>query len=38
MIKLETVRPTLEWSLGMYLSAKLGQPVTLPIQDEEAVW
>ncbi len=38
MITLETVRPTLEWSLGMYLSAKLGRPVTLPIQDEEAVW
>jgi predicted dehydrogenase len=38
MITLETVRPTLEWSLGMYLSAKLGRTVTLPIQDEEAVW
>lgn len=38
MIKLETVRPTLEWSLAMYLSAKLGKAVSLPIQDEEAVW
>jgi predicted dehydrogenase len=38
MIKLETVRPTLEWSLAMYLSAKLGTAVSLPIQDEEAVW
>ncbi len=38
MIGLETVRPTLEWSLAMYLSAKLGTAVSLPIQDEEAVW
>lgn len=38
MITLETVRPTLEWSLAMYLSAKLGAPVTLPLQDETAVW
>jgi UDP-N-acetyl-2-amino-2-deoxyglucuronate dehydrogenase len=38
MITLGTVRPTLEWSLAMYLSAKLGTAVLLPIQDEEAVW
>jgi len=38
MITLETVRPTLEWSLAMYLSAKLGTVVTLPLQDEAAVW
>ncbi len=38
MITLETVRPTLEWSLAMYLSAKLGTAVTLPVQDEAAVW
>ena len=38
MIGLETVRPTLEWSLAMYLSAKLGTAVSLPIQNEEAVW
>jgi hypothetical protein len=38
LITLETVRPTLEWSLAMYYSAKLGAPVSLPILDEEAVW
>ena len=38
MITLETVRPTLESALAMYLSAKLGAAVTLPIQDETAVW
>lgn len=38
MITLETVRPTLEWCLAMYLSAKLGTAVTLPLQDEESVW
>lgn len=38
MITIESVRPTLEWSLAMYLSAKLGAPVALPVQDEEAVW
>lgn len=38
MITLETVRPTLEWSLAMYLSAKTNAPVTLPLQDESAVW
>lgn len=38
MITLESVRPTLEWSLAMYLSAKLEAPVTLPLEDEAAVW
>jgi predicted dehydrogenase len=38
MITLETVRPTLEWSLAMYLSAKTNAPVSLPLQDETAVW
>lgn len=38
MITLASVRPTLEWCLAMYLSAKLGAPVTLPLQDEAAVW
>ena len=38
MITLESVRPTLEWSLAMYLSAKQNAPVSLPLQDEEAVW
>jgi UDP-N-acetyl-2-amino-2-deoxyglucuronate dehydrogenase len=37
-IRLETVRPTLEWSLAMYKSAKIGAPVSLPIQNEETVW
>lgn len=38
MITLESVRPTLEWSLAMYLSAKRNAPVSLPLQDEGAVW
>lgn len=38
MITLESVRPTLEWALAMYRSAKIGAPVDLPVVDEEAVW
>jgi len=38
MITLESVRPTLEWALAMYQSAKDGAPVALPLEDEEAVW
>ncbi|HEU0140364.1 MAG TPA: Gfo/Idh/MocA family oxidoreductase [Bryobacteraceae bacterium] len=38
MIGLTSVRPTLEWSLAMYLSAKSGAAVTLPLLDESAVW
>lgn len=38
MITLASVRPTLEWALAMYQSAKLGTPVELPILDEDAVW
>jgi hypothetical protein len=38
MITLDSVRPTLEWSLAMYLSAKQNAPVSLPLQDETAVW
>jgi predicted dehydrogenase len=38
MITLESVRPTLEWALAMYHSAKLQLPVSLPVTDEEAVW
>lgn len=38
LIPVSSVRPTLEWALAMYLSAKEGAPVTLPITDEEAVW
>jgi predicted dehydrogenase len=38
LITLASVRPALEWSLAMYLSAKLNAPVSLPLQDEGAVW
>jgi predicted dehydrogenase len=38
MITLASVRPTLEWALAMYQSAKQGTPVELPIVDEDAVW
>jgi len=38
MITLESVRPTLEWALAMYQSAKQGTAVELPITDEQAVW
>jgi predicted dehydrogenase len=38
MIPVESVRPTLEWALAMYQSAKEGNAVTLPVVDEEAVW
>jgi predicted dehydrogenase len=38
MITLSTVRPTLEWALAMYQSAKQSAPVELPIVDESAVW
>jgi hypothetical protein len=32
------VRPTLEWALAMYQSAKQDAPVDLPLEDEQAVW
>ena len=35
MITLASARPTLEWTLAMYQSAKQGTPVELPIRDEE---
>jgi predicted dehydrogenase len=35
---LPSVRPTLEWALAMYQSAKDNAPVELPIGDEELVW
>jgi len=38
MISLASVRPTIEWALAMYQSAKQHSPVDLPIVDEEAVW
>jgi predicted dehydrogenase len=37
-IPCETVRPTLEISLAMYKSARLGELVRLPLVDEERVW
>ena len=38
MITLASVRPTLEWALAMYQSAKQGTAVDLPIVNEDAVW
>jgi len=38
MITLASARPTLEWALAMYQSAKQHAPVDLPIPDEDAVW
>ena len=37
-ITLESVRPTLEWALATYLSAKRNAAVDLPLQDEAEVW
>ena len=37
-IPCESVRPTLEIALAMYQSARLGQPVRLPLVDEGRVW
>lgn len=37
-IPLLSVRPTLEWALAMYQSARLGAPVELPITNEEGIW
>jgi predicted dehydrogenase len=37
-ITLGSVRPTLEWALAMYQSAKQHAPVDLPVLNEEAVW
>jgi len=38
MITLASVRPTLEWALAMYQSAKQHETVDLPILNEQAVW
>jgi predicted dehydrogenase len=38
MITLASVRPTLEWALAMYQSAKQDAAVDLPIANEQAVW
>jgi UDP-N-acetyl-2-amino-2-deoxyglucuronate dehydrogenase len=37
-IPCQTVRPTLEISLAMYKSARLGEPVRLPLGDDERIW
>ena len=38
MITLASVRPTLEWALAMYQSAKQDTAVNLPIVNEQDVW
>jgi len=38
MITLSSVRPTLEWALAMYQSAKLDADVMLPLANEQDVW
>jgi predicted dehydrogenase len=38
MVTLASVRPTLEWALAMYQSAKQDAAVDLPIANEEGVW
>jgi predicted dehydrogenase len=38
MITLASVRPTLEWALAMYQSAKQDAAVDLPLTDEQDVW
>ena len=38
LITLASVRPTLEWALAMYLSAKQNAPIDLPLADEYDVW
>ena len=32
------VRPSLEMALAMYQADRLGQPVTLPLVDEDKIW
>ncbi len=38
LVPLESARNTLECALAMYLSAKIGAPVELPLTDEDQVW
>jgi predicted dehydrogenase len=38
MITLASARPTLEWALAMYQSAKQHTVLDLPIENEQAVW
>lgn len=37
-IALESVRPTLEWALAMYQSAKEGKSISLPVVNEAEIW
>lgn len=37
-IPCESVRPSVEIALAMYQSARLGEPVRLPLADEDRVW
>ena len=37
-IPCRSVRPSLEMALAMYQSAATGQPVTLPLVDEDRIW
>ena len=38
MITFPSVRPTLEWALAMYQSAKQNAAVDLPLVNEQDVW
>jgi UDP-N-acetyl-2-amino-2-deoxyglucuronate dehydrogenase len=38
VIPITSVRPTLEWALAMYQSAKEGATATLPVLNEDAIW
>jgi hypothetical protein len=38
MVTLASVRPTLEWALAMYQSAKQDAAVDLPLANEQDVW
>ena len=38
VIPCQSVRPTLEMALAMYKSDKLGEPVALPMHDEDGIW
>jgi predicted dehydrogenase len=38
VIPVSSVRPTVELVLAMYQSAAYGKPITLPIQDDPAIW
>ncbi|MEN6532432.1 MAG: hypothetical protein ABFD89_02145, partial [Bryobacteraceae bacterium] len=38
MISLESVRPTLEWALAMYVSAKNGSAFELPLSKDVSPW